>query len=152
MSGKAAMRLKKEYQMLVENPIPGSKVYLENDEDLRNWIVVIEGPVGTPYEGGLFKALFQFPENFPFKPPKPKFATTVYHPNVNLTTGQLCQATFEDAWTPTQKIADMIKKIIGLLEEPNTSTPVEPEICIEYINDRETFNEKAKEHTAKYAI
>ena len=38
-----------------------------------------------------------------------------------------------------------------MLREPQTSTPLEPEICNEYIKDRSLFDKKAREHTLKYA-
>jgi ubiquitin-conjugating enzyme (huntingtin interacting protein 2) len=31
---------------------------------------MIKGPVGTPYEGGIFKVDIQLPSDYPFVPPK----------------------------------------------------------------------------------
>merc|ERR1712216_346000 len=43
------------------------------------------GPAGTPYEGGQFTMMVQFPADYPFKPPSVTFTNpkAVYHPNVN---------------------------------------------------------------------
>lgn len=35
-------------------------------------------------EGGFFRALMTFPQDYPLMPPKLKFTTTMYHPNGKL--------------------------------------------------------------------
>ena len=50
-------------------------------------IGTIRGPVGTPYEGGFFEVDIEVPLQYPFAPPKMKFITKVYHPNVSSQTG-----------------------------------------------------------------
>ena len=39
------------------------------------------GPPDTPYEGGIFKAMMQFPDDFPNSPPEMQFISKMYHPN-----------------------------------------------------------------------
>ena len=41
------------------------------------------GPPGTPYEGGEFVVDIKLPDNYPFMPPKMKFDTRVWHPNIS---------------------------------------------------------------------
>ena len=47
---------------------------------LRGWFA---GPPDTPYAGGTFYVDISLPENYPFVPPKMKFETRVWHPNVS---------------------------------------------------------------------
>ena len=148
---KASNRLKNEFNALGNEPVYNSTVLLENEEDLFNWIVVMQGPEGTPYEGGIFKLHFKFPENYPFKAPDVKFVTSVYHPNIKLDTGEICQDVFASSWAPTQRVTDILEKILTMLREPATSTPLESEICNEFMNNRTKFNENARAHTLKYA-
>jgi ubiquitin-protein ligase len=151
MSNKAALRLKNEFNQLINSPVCNSTILLEKEDDLFNWVVIIQGPEDSPYSGGVFKLQFKFPENYPFKAPDVKFITTMYHPNIKQETGEICQDIFATSWAPTQKVEEIIEKIVTMLKEPATSTPLEPEICTEYEKNRETFNKKAREFTLKYA-
>lgn len=49
-------------------PIPGVQTEIMND-NLSTWHAVIEGPTGSPYEGGRFNMNIEFPDNYPFKAP-----------------------------------------------------------------------------------
>ena len=84
MSSKATLRLKNEFNNLLNEPVCNSTILLENEENLFNWIVIMQGPDNTAYEGGIFKLQFKFPDNYPFKAPEVKFLTTIYHPNIKL--------------------------------------------------------------------
>lgn len=43
----------------------------------------MEGPQQTCYEGGTFKLELYLPEEYPVAPPKVRFLTKVYHPNID---------------------------------------------------------------------
>jgi ubiquitin-protein ligase len=43
---------------------------------------VIFGPDDTPWEGGTFKLLLEFNEDYPNKPPSVRFLTRMFHPNI----------------------------------------------------------------------
>ena len=148
---KAAQRLKNEFNSLINNGSYGATILLENESDLFNWIVILQGPEDTPYSQGVFKLKFKFPENYPFKAPDVKFLTTVYHPNIKTDTGEICQDVFASGWAPTQKVEEILEKLITMLKEPSTSSPLENDICQEYINNREKYNKTAREYTTKYA-
>ena len=56
----------------------------------RHLIGSITGPDGTPYEGGVFDVDIVIPAEYPFEPPKMKFITKIWHPNVSSQTGAIC--------------------------------------------------------------
>ena len=45
------------------------------------WNIMIDGPHGSPYEGGTFRCTLTFPPEFPNHPPQLVFVTQIYHPN-----------------------------------------------------------------------
>ena len=58
--------------------------------DLRQLKGRINGPVGSPYQGGVFDIDIQIPKQYPFEPPKMKFTTKIWHPNISSQTGAIC--------------------------------------------------------------
>ena len=61
------------------------------DDTMTIWNVKIGGAAiaGSPYEGGIFNLSIDFTEKYPFKPPKVKFITKIYHPNIS-SRGNIC--------------------------------------------------------------
>lgn len=74
----------------------GVKAVPVTEGNLRELRGTIEGPVGTCYEGGLFEVDIQIPKQYPFEPPKMKFVTKVWHPNISSQTGAICLVRFCD--------------------------------------------------------
>jgi len=62
-------RLMKEIAQLKTEPLEGIRV-ASPDEDMLDVTGIIEGPAGTPYEGGYFRVKFSFTEEFPSAPPR----------------------------------------------------------------------------------
>lgn len=50
-------------------------------DDMLYWEALIEGPGGTPFEGGLFAAELKFPKDYPLSPPTMRFLGEIWHPN-----------------------------------------------------------------------
>ena len=75
------MRLAKEFGDLKENPIENVSIS-HKTKDLTCWNICITAEKGSPYQGGKFNIEADFTDNYPFKAPKCKFTTKIYHPNV----------------------------------------------------------------------
>lgn len=76
-------RLTKELERLKKSPRPGIACYPKKDNDITNLEAKIMGPKDTPYEDGVFHIDIKIPERYPFEPPRLRFVTPVYHPNID---------------------------------------------------------------------
>ncbi|KAL2891092.1 Ubiquitin-conjugating enzyme E2-18 kDa [Ceratocystis lukuohia] len=81
MSSTAQRRLLQEYRALTNNPPDGITAGPIDEDDLLIWEALIQGPEGTPYEGGVFPAELKFPKDYPLSPPTMKFLGEIWHPN-----------------------------------------------------------------------
>tara|TARA_B110000208_G_scaffold189038_1_gene249828 strand:- start:6447 stop:6896 length:450 start_codon:yes stop_codon:yes gene_type:complete len=142
-------RLRKEYENLRKNP-PAFCTAAPIDDNYYKWSAQIYGPEGTPYYGGIFKLNILFPTEYPFTPPKINFTTQVYHPNINKS-GSICLDILKDKWSPALTITKVLISICSLLNDPNPSDPLEPEIANEYTTNLKQFNETAMSWTMIYA-
>lgn len=80
-SSTAQRRLLQEYRALTNNPPEGITAGPVSEDDLLHWEALIEGPGGTPFEGGIFPAELKFPKDYPLAPPSMRFLGEVWHPN-----------------------------------------------------------------------
>ena len=67
---------------------PGISAFPEGDNILC-WKGTISGSKETVYEGMEYKLSLTFHNDYPFKPPKVKFDTPCFHPNVDIH-GNIC--------------------------------------------------------------
>jgi ubiquitin-protein ligase len=79
----------KRSRCVSQEPLPWAKVELKDKSELLVWRVLLTGPEKSPYDKGVFELEVDLRQEYPFKHPQVKFATKVYHPNVNRTDGEL---------------------------------------------------------------
>jgi len=83
--------VKKELEECAKDEeLTGVSIRLVKEGDFTRLKGKIKGPVDTPYEGGIFKVDIEIPDKYPFEPPKMRFATKLWHPNVSSQTGAIC--------------------------------------------------------------
>lgn len=145
----SSQRLNKELKLIQNNPPINCSAGVIND-NLYHWTATIMGPDGSPYQGGVFFLDIQFPREYPFKPPKMKFNTKIYHPNINKG-GFICVDILKGDWSPALTISKVLLSICSLLNDPNPNDPLEPDIARQYKTHPERYVETAKSWTKIYA-
>ena len=145
----SSARIKKELDDLYKDP-PAYCSAGPKGEDIYDWVATIMGPDKSVYEGGVFKLSIKFPERYPFKPPKCKFITKIYHPNVNMG-GGICLDILKDQWSPALTVSKVLLSICSLLTDPNPDDPLVPDIATQYKENRVQFDLIAREWTQVYA-
>lgn len=87
----ARSRLEKEFaEISKDDDTSGVKAVKADGKELRHLKGTIKGSSGTPYEGGVFVIDIVIPKQYPFEPPKMKFDTKIWHPNISSQTGAIC--------------------------------------------------------------
>ena len=84
-----------------------------------------------------------FSDSYPEKPPRVRFTSEVYHPNV-YSDGTLCMDIIQDQWSPCHNICTILTSIQSLLCDPNPASPANPEAAQQYQNDRQSYNKKVR--------
>jgi ubiquitin-conjugating enzyme (huntingtin interacting protein 2) len=115
------------------------KVSLFNG-DFRHWKGYIQGPDDTPYRGGFFQIDIILPPEYPYKPPKMKFETKIWHPNISSQTGAICLDILKDEWSPALTIRTALLSLQALLCVPEPNDPQDAVVASEYKENRNKFN------------
>ena len=135
---------------MTRQPIPG--VTIEPTEaDVMIWNIYIDGPEGTPFVGGRFCVNLNFTDNYPFKPPKIKFTTKIYHPGVKTDTGEICTQAIDQNWVPTLNAKFVIEAIMTILQTPSAENAQEIAIAQQFQTSRSAWEATAAEWVAQYA-
>lgn len=157
---KSKNRLVKELDAIKKGASNEEQVFLtprEGDNgNLLVWDVVIIGPNATPYEGGAFQLEMEVPEDYPMNPPKVKFKTPVYHPNVwcrnDERFGEICIDILSTAWSPATRLKGLVQSLQSLLDDPAADTALDPiigKVCREKPAE---FQDFARSWTRQYAF
>lgn len=80
---------------------------------------------GSTHAGGHFKLELFLPEEYPMAPPKVRFLTKIYHPNIDKL-GRICLDILKDKWSPALQIRTVLLSIQALLSAPNPVSPPPP--------------------------
>lgn len=69
----------------------------------------------TPYENGTFLLEIHVPETYPFNPPKVRFITRIWHPNISSVTGAICLDILKDNWAAAMTLRTVLLSLQALL-------------------------------------
>ncbi|OMJ79489.1 hypothetical protein SteCoe_20499 [Stentor coeruleus] len=142
-------RIQKETERLVMDPVPGISASPDPNNP-RYFHIQISGPITTPYEGGIFELELYLPDEYPMCPPKVRFLTKIYHPNVDRL-GRICLDILKDKWSPALQIRSVLLSIQALMSAPNPDDPLDPAIARHWKEDENGANRTAREWCLAYA-
>ena len=146
----AVKTLTKELEQLRNEPIYTCGVTVGAiNNDPFHWNITMLGPKNTPYEGGLFNIIADFPENYPDKGPKMRFVNKMYHCNIDAQ-GNICISTLSK-WKPKSNMSEVLPIIFALFFMQNPDSAFDSRKSNLYKTNRAEFDKNAREYTQKYA-
>lgn len=153
MANMAVSRIKREFkEVLKSEEIVQCSIKLDivndNFTELRGEIA---GPPDTPYEGGKFLLEIKVPETYPFNPPKVKFITKIWHPNISSVTGAICLDILKDNWAAAMTLRTVLLSLQALLAAAEPDDPQDAVVATQYKDNHEMFILTAKHWTNAYA-
>ncbi|TKY85948.1 hypothetical protein EX895_004773 [Sporisorium graminicola] len=142
--------LLRELTHLASNPSDDIRVSL-SESDILSFSGWIRGPSGTPYASGFFRITFDFTDiDFPANPPRCRFATPIFHPNVSKA-GEICVSSLKKDWKREYGVERILTTIKCLLIEPNADSALDAEASRLMQEDWESYAETARLWTSVHA-
>ena len=149
--------LKKQFKDINQASDLGLSVGLVDENNFYKWSVVIFGPTDTLYEGGFFKAILTFPEDYPNSPPQMKFTTKMWHPNI-YQDGKVCisilhppgtdkfneQERAEERWRPSLGAEEILLSVISMLNDPNPDSPANIDAAVMFRNNPDEYKSRVR--------
>lgn len=118
-------RLIKDICQIFKNPLNDQGIFYKHDDEKVNLgYCMIIGPSDTPYQNGYYFFKFEYPEEYPFVPPKVTFynndKNTRFHPNL-YRNGKVCLSILNtwkgEQWTSCQNISTVLLTILSILND-----------------------------------
>lgn len=98
----------------------------------------------TPYEKGNFLLEIHVPETYPFNPPKVKFLTKIWHPNISSVTGAICLDILKDNWAAAMTLRTVLLSLQALLAAAEPDDPQDAVVANQFRENYEMFCKTAK--------
>ena len=90
---------------------------------------------------GIFKLSLDFEESYPSTPPKIKFVTPMYHPNV-YKSGAICLDILKNNWSAVYNVSSLLLSIQSLLTDPNYNSLANVEAGKLYLENRVDYSNR----------
>lgn len=136
VNGGVAKRLQSELMQLMLEPVPGVSAF-PNGENVKSWSATIDGTDDSYFAGMQFTLTLDFPAEYPIAAPVVKFATPIFHPNVDMS-GNICLDILKERWSATYTVSTLLLSIRALLDSPNNESPLNAQAA-QLWDDKEQF-------------
>ncbi|XP_025246326.1 NEDD8-conjugating enzyme UBE2F-like isoform X3 [Theropithecus gelada] len=109
------------------------------------------------YQGGKFQLETEVPDAYNMVPPKVKYLTKIWHPNIT-ETGEICLSLLREhsmdgsGWAPTRTLKDVIWGLNSLFTDLlNFDDPLNIEAAEHHLRDKGDFRNKVDDYIKRYA-
>ncbi|KAK8841964.1 hypothetical protein M9Y10_026920 [Tritrichomonas musculus] len=136
------MRAFIELNIIAKNPNDSFVVYSLYATP-EEWRIFIKGPKNTPYADKWLSLYMVLPKNYPIEPPRFRFITIPFHPNVSSEGTVLFNMNDRD-YTSPMGIDAIIAGIIKILEKPDVNYPINRKAMELYLNNNNEFKTRQK--------
>ena len=140
----------------------GFCVSLIDENDIYKWSFLFIGPEDTIYEGGFFKGILTFPEDYPSNPPQMRMITEMFHPNIHkdgLVNMSILHSPEvdrfneeekpEERWRPSLSARIILLSLNILLTNPNCDAPANVDAAIMCRNNPKEYEKKIRQLVLK---
>ena len=137
-------RIKKELEELEKNPICNAEIFPEEDGIFNKLILSLPGPEGSKYENEIFEILMEFPNDYPFKPPRLEFQTPIDCPSLEKNGRIYLYSLIGMDWRPDIYIKDLIERLHFYLSPAETRIDTFTKNKVRYTFDKTPVNSLIK--------
>ena len=154
--------LKKQFREINKSTDLGFCVGLIDENDIFKWSFLFTGPEDTIFEGGFFKGVVIFPEDYPANPPQIRMITEMFHPNIHkdgLVNMSILhspgvdrfneQESPEERWRPSLTAEVILLSFISLLDDPNCDAPANVDAAVMCRNNPKEYEKKVRQLVLK---
>ncbi|KAI7840053.1 hypothetical protein COHA_006184 [Chlorella ohadii] len=143
-------RVQKEIRDIERDKASGVTIEIQGNS-LQKLIGRLNGPRDTPFDGGVFYVDIQLDDQYPFVPPKMRFITKVWHPNISSANGAICLDILKDQWSPALTLKTALLSLQALLSSPQPDDPQDAVVARQYLSSLAEYQSTAKQWTQTYA-
>lgn len=152
-------RVRNDIKSLYKDPLPGICIY--PDEVIATMVhAILIGPWETPYEGGFFYFIVDFPDDYPREPPRVRLITTGsgtcrFNPNL-YASGKVCLSLLNtwhgEKWSMINTLSSVLLSIQSIMcEKPYHNEPGF-EVGVGNPQDALVYNEIIRHETVRIAV
>lgn len=108
------------------------------------WIVEVDGPPDTLYDGEKFNLSFKFNARYPFDSPIVTFVGDAIplHPHV-YSNGHICLSILTEDWSPALSVESVCLSILSMLASAKEKVTRPVDVIASYRNKKPFFSETA---------